>query len=87
MSKTLPITKGEIISLLKDCRQHSGDDWGCLTIGINDDATAWGYQTGDNSFIGGAYGFPNWGVVDVDAETDLSDAADDMIAQLEECLE
>ncbi len=38
----------------------------CVTIGATpqDDGTlSWHYQTGDNSFTGGAYGHAHWGVV------------------------
>lgn len=34
----------------------------CLTVGTND-GSSWGYQTGDNSFTGGAYGFQHWAVL------------------------
>ena len=33
-----------------------------VTIGLDADCDAWDYQTGDNSFSGGAYAFPYWGV-------------------------
>jgi len=29
----------------------------CVTIGTNDELDSWGYQTGDNSYSGGACGF------------------------------
>lgn len=35
-----------------------------LTVGCNDDGN-WNYQTGDNSYTGGAYGFRHWAVVGV----------------------
>lgn len=34
----------------------------CVTIG-SDDLESWSYQTGDNSFTGGAYGYRYWGVI------------------------
>lgn len=33
-----------------------------ITIGVNPDCTEWNYQTGDNSYTGGAYSHPYWGV-------------------------
>lgn len=33
-----------------------------ITIGVSADCQSWSYQTGDNSFAGGAYGFPYWGI-------------------------
>lgn len=35
-----------------------------LTCGINYQG-AWSYQTGDNSYTGGAYGYPYWAVVSI----------------------
>lgn len=37
----------------------------CLTVGSNPDTGEWSYQTGDNSYTGGAYGYPCWAVVGV----------------------
>lgn len=37
----------------------------CVTVGATigeDGEISWSYQTGDNSFTGGAYGHPVWGV-------------------------
>ena len=34
-----------------------------LTIGISNDGDSFSYQTGDNSYTGGAYGFPHWVVI------------------------
>lgn len=42
-----------------------------LTIGVSEDGKKWGYQTGDNSVTGGAYGFPHWAVVDIFYDSDL----------------
>jgi hypothetical protein len=55
-----------------------------LTVGANDDLTAWAYQTGDNSFTGGAYGFPNWAVVGVYRASNCREIARDIIEQLAE---
>jgi hypothetical protein len=35
-----------------------------LTCGINYQGE-WSYQTGDNSYTGGAYGYPYWAVISV----------------------
>jgi hypothetical protein len=42
-----------------------------LTIGFNENLLDFGYQTGDNSFNGDAYFYPNWVVVDIDSDTDI----------------
>jgi len=38
---------------------------GCiqLTLGTNSDMLDFGWQSGDNSFTGGAYSYPNWAVI------------------------
>src|SRR4051812_21168140 len=50
-----------------------------LTIGLN--RKGWSYQTGDNSFTGGAYGYADWAVVTLDRECNPDDVAEDIIAQ------
>tara|TARA_S200002703_G_C3655142_1_gene201153 strand:- start:100 stop:381 length:282 start_codon:yes stop_codon:yes gene_type:complete len=48
-----------------------------LTIGltITEDTVdnSWSYQTGDNSFVGGAYGHPDWIVVYFNKDSDVMD--------------
>ena len=51
-----------------------------LTIGA--DADGWGYQTGDNSFTGGADSFPDWAVVYLARDSDPAEVAEDIIGQL-----
>lgn len=58
---------------LKDWKDYISDDpkdfeegeipYNTLTVGLNDKGSEWSYQTGDNSFTGGAYGSPHWAVV------------------------
>jgi hypothetical protein len=54
-----------------------------LTIGT-DDYTDYGHQTGDNSFTGGAYGYPYWGVTYYDSDSDVADVVDDLMRSLDE---
>lgn len=58
----------------------------CITIGVNETLTAWAFQTGDNSYHGAAYGFPYWGVIWIDADSDplqaALDAVEDAINQM-----
>ena len=56
----------------------------CLTIGWDPDDGAWSYQTGDNSFTGGAYGYPIWAVTSVYRRQDSRAVARDLIDQLDE---
>jgi hypothetical protein len=54
-----------------------------LTVGLSPDGS-WDYQTGDNSYTGGAYGHPVWAVVGVYRESDPSAVAADILDQLAE---
>ncbi len=51
-----------------------------LTVGAN--CKDWCYQTGDNSYTGGAYGYSSWGVIGVYRDTNSFSAADDLVEQL-----
>ena len=53
-----------------------------LIIGWDPDDGAWSYQTGDNSFTGGAYGYPIWAVTSVYRRQDSRTVARDLIDQL-----
>jgi hypothetical protein len=57
-----------------------------LTIAIDDWASCWSFQTGDNSYTGGAYGLPHWAVVCLYRDSNSSEIADEIIDQLEDCL-
>jgi hypothetical protein len=74
--KNLKTFQSEIENLLKSMKKNiQSDDRACeddtlpgilVTVGAdeNDDGSfSWNYQTGDNSYTGGAYGFPHWAVI------------------------
>lgn len=60
-------------ALLRLLKRDIGDEYRCtddpddttpgmlVTFGL-DETGGWAYQTGDNSYTGGAYGFPFWGL-------------------------
>jgi hypothetical protein len=48
-----------------------------LTIGVNTLTGEWSWQTGDNSYTGGAYGYRDWGVTRVYRATNSRDCARD----------
>lgn len=54
-----------------------------ITIGaeLTPDGIAWNYQTGDNSFAGGAYGFRHWGIVDLYRRDNCKRLASDVVDQ------
>lgn len=73
------------------CECGSGDeDCECrvmeLTVACNDDGTQWDYQTGDNSFTGGAYSLPHWAVVYLSHRSDRDAVTEDVITELESLL-
>jgi len=53
----------------------------CVTIGANEKGE-WDYQTGDNSYTGGAYGFPHWAVITLERRSNSTELARDVINQL-----
>ena len=54
-----------------------------VTIGWNEDGD-WSWQTGDNSYTGGAYGYPHWAVISLYRRSNCKDLAEDIIDQLKE---
>ena len=76
-----------------DYRASDGPDDGVpgmqVTIGatLADDGTlSWSYQTGDNSFTGGAYGHPHWAVVYLYRDSDPAAAAEAAASQIGELI-
>ena len=55
-----------------------------MMVTVGADADGWSYQTGDNSFTGGAYGYATWAVVSLYRDTDPADFAEEVIGQLYE---
>jgi hypothetical protein len=56
-----------------------------LTIGA--DADDWSYQTGDNSYSGGAYRYAHWGVGAIYRDSDPAEVAESIVLNLEEQFE
>lgn len=59
-----------------------------LTVGatVTDGEASYGWQTGDNSFTGGAYGYPAWAVVWLSADSDPEAVAAEIADELAEAL-
>lgn len=56
-----------------------------VTVGATPDESgdlSWSYQTGDNSFTGGAYSHPYWGVVSLYRESDAAEVAKECVEQI-----
>ena len=61
-------------------RPEPGDDDApsmMLTIGA--DGSGWSYQTGDNSYTGGAYGYADWSSVALYRDSDPEAVADEIV--------
>ena len=60
----------------------------CVTIGFTPASeeceASWSYQTGDNSFTGGAYGHPHWAVVSLYRRSNSRELAKDCADQIAE---
>jgi len=62
----------------------------CVTIGFtpnrDDEDASWSYQTGDNSFSGGAYSHPHWAVVSLYRRSNSRELAKDCADQIAELI-
>ena len=94
---TLP-TIAELAKLFVRCKSYIDDDFRCsddpdddtpgmcVTVGANEDGS-WNYQTGDNSFTGGAYGFRHWAVIYLFRDSNCRELAKDAQDQLAELMQ
>jgi hypothetical protein len=55
---------------------------GC-TFDFAEGCISWSFQTGDNSFTGGAYGHPEWFTTSVLRRANCKDLAKDLIEEIE----
>lgn len=91
-----------VTELLKELKGQIGDDYRasddpddnipgmCVTIGAtpNEDGSLnWDYQTGDNSYSGGAYGHRHWGVISLYRRSKSAELAHDAVEQIAESIE
>lgn len=56
-----------------------------VTIGA-DDSGDWSWQTGDNSYSGGGYGYPHWALVTLTRRANCTELARDAVAQIAELM-
>ena len=73
-------------TILNDYRASDDDTLPCvdLTVGWTPESGEWDYQTGDNSYSGGAYLYPIWGVVTIFRRSNSRELARDIREQLAE---
>lgn len=55
-----------------------------LTVGWSPESGSWGWQTGDNSYTGGAYGHPICGVAWLTHDSNADAVADGIVEELAE---
>lgn len=55
-----------------------------ITVGCSPLANEWAYQTGDNSYTGGAYFHRHWGVASIYRRSDSRELARDIINQIQD---
>jgi hypothetical protein len=87
-------SKKELTRIIKSIKKTICDDYRAfeeddipgiqLTVGHNPETRKWDYQTGDNSYSGAAYFYPNWAVVGVYRRSNSEQLASDIINQLKD---
>lgn len=87
----------EVAALLADLIPEIRDDYRAtddadddtpgmlVTVGADESGT-WSYQTGDNSYTGGAYGYPAWGVGYLFRDSDPREVARGIVDEIAEQL-
>ena len=87
--------------LLKELKKDIADDFRatdedtipgmCVTIGFTPESEdrdcCWNYQTGDNSFTGGAYSHPHWAVIYLYRRSNCLELAKDAANQIAELVD
>ena len=63
-----------------NCEETEGEGLS-LTYSCNDEMTEWNWQSGDNSYTGGAYGLPHWAVVNVQLRDNVNDIVNEIFSQ------
>lgn len=91
---TVNIDKNELFALCKAVKADISVEYRAfyddeipgiqLTIGYNPESGEWAFQTGDNSYTGSAYHYPDWAVVGVYRRSNCRELASEIISQLEE---
>lgn len=83
-------------ALLRLLKRDIGDDYRSdedsetpsmlVTFGLDENGN-WSYQTGDNSFTGGAYGYAHWGLAYLDRRSNCKALAQEAFNEAAEQIE
>ncbi len=97
--KELKKLERKVYQLLRVLKKDIGDEYRAsewdtvpsmqVTIGATpkeDGSLSWNYQTGNNSYSGGAYGHPHWGVISLYRRSNCAELAKDCVDQIAENL-
>lgn len=91
----------QVALLLKSLKPDIGDDYRatddpddntpgmCVTIGAtpqSDGVLSWNYQTGDNSYTGGAYGHAYWGVIYLYRRSNCKELAHNAVEEIADAI-
>lgn len=95
MKTKLPFIK-DIAAVAKHVKRYIDNDYRAyeddetpgilLTIGASPDGS-WDYQTGDNSYSGGAYMHPHWGVAAIYRRSNCVEVARDIVSQIADVMD
>lgn len=81
--------KKDVYELLVALKKQIGDEYRSegmdVTFGY-DGGDDWGWQTGDNSFTGGAYGYQNWYVITLTRKSNSRELAKEVVESLKDQL-
>lgn len=76
-------TPNEVSGISKsDSDYEEENDYMQLTVACDEKGRYFNYQTGDNSYTGGAYGLPHWAVVYIGHDTNRDELATEIINEL-----
>lgn len=70
--------------LTADAKEYGTLD---LTVALSEDLDQWSFQTGDNSYTGGAYISPHWAVVTIHEDSNQGEVVEDIFWQWEEIIQ
>lgn len=89
----LPLIK-DLVPLIKAIKKQISDEYRAfdedkkpgiqITVGANTTTGEWDYQSGDNSYSGGAYFYKDWGVVGIYRNSNSLEVARDIRNQIAE---
>ena len=93
----MALYKKNLAKLIREVKKDISDEYRAfyedetpgiqLTIGYNPETKEWSFQTGDNSFTGGAYHYPVWGVAGIYRNSNSRDVATEIYNEIFEQIE